>query len=130
MEKGYKKLKKESDHENFLIVIWKEINGAVFSFFISSFIDIYTCYSFKKMLTFLSKLVSRYHKGSIFHTNYFCSTHPHPKKQKQSRGKFLFKLKIKENFNKLKWCFFYLLVKCVVQWKYLILWRWDTQIFK
>ena len=33
MEKGYKKLKKESDHENFLIVIWKEINGAVFSFF-------------------------------------------------------------------------------------------------
>ena len=81
-----------------------------FLFFISSFIDIYTCYSFKKMLTFLSKLVSRYHKGSIFHTNYFCSTHPHPKKQKQSRGKFLFKLKIKENFNKLKWCFFYLLV--------------------
>lgn len=34
MEKGYKKLKKESDHENFLMVIWKEINGAVFSFFL------------------------------------------------------------------------------------------------
>lgn len=37
MEKGYKKLKKESDHENFLIVIWKEINGAVFSFFYLEF---------------------------------------------------------------------------------------------
>ena len=37
MEKGYNKLKKESDHENFLIVIWKEINGAVFSFFYFKF---------------------------------------------------------------------------------------------
>lgn len=90
MEKGYKKLKKESDHENFLIVIWKEINGAVFSFFISSFIDIYTCYSFKKILTFLSKLVSRYHKGSIFHTNYFF-LHTHTQRNK-SKVKVNFRL--------------------------------------
>lgn len=88
MEKGYNKLKKENDHENFLIVIWKEINGAVFSFFIKSFIDIYTCYSLKKMLTFLSKLVSRYHKGSIFHTNYFF-LHTHTQRNKS---------KVKVNF--------------------------------
>lgn len=60
MEKGYKKLKKESDHENLLIVIWKEINGAVFSFFICFFF-----FLFRVSLIFIHVTVLK--KCSLFY---------------------------------------------------------------